>query len=54
MHGCVKTLPSANNEAYSFQLFVVVLYSCLVWDMRMLPSNAPCYSKLAIFEGARW
>ena len=38
---------------HSFQLFVVLFDMCLVWEMLMLPSNAPCYSKLALLEGFR-
>lgn len=29
---------NACNGTYSFQLFVVVLDSCVVWEMLMLPS----------------
>ena len=39
------------NERYSFQLFAVVFDTCLVWEMLMLPSDASCHSKLALFEG---
>ena len=37
------------NQKHSFQLFVVVLYTCSV-----LPISCPCYFNLVLFEGTRW
>ena len=37
---------SVVNGKYSFQLFVVVLDTCLVWEMLVLPSDAQAASSL--------
>ena len=46
-----------NNGRRSFQLFVVVFDTCLVWEVLVLPSNTPCYSFPNVFvfvHVARW
>ena len=32
---CIHLVIKYSNETYSFQLFVVVLYTCRVWEMPM-------------------
>ena len=49
LHFC---LISSTNDKYSIHfsclLWCFTVYTCQVWEMLMLPSNAPCYSKLAL------
>ena len=45
----LKCPVSWDNRKYSFQLFVVVSYTCSVSHQLVSPSLAQCYSNLALF-----
>ena len=38
----------------SLQLFFVEFDTCLVWELLLLPSNAPTAPNLPSLKGARW